>query len=238
VRARIRRVAVVIPAHDEAAVLGECLSSVLAACSAARSARVGDQLSTDVIVVLDRCTDDSAAVVRQYRSVGAHAVAIGRVGAVRDYGVRASLSGSDGIPPDQVLVMSTDADSRVPHNWVAAHVSLIEAGADVVLGTVLPNPQGLSRTVGDEWRRRHFIADGHPHVHGANLSVRADVYLALGGFADLEAHEDVAFAELALAHGAAIVATGGASVITSSRLVGRAPRGFADYLRDLDTTLR
>ena len=68
----------------------------------------------------------------------------------------------------------------------------------------------------------------HPHVHGANLGVRADAYLRAGGWPQLPSAEDHALwkrlgneprlsdAEL--------------RVLTSGRRVGRAPNGFAQAL--------
>jgi glycosyltransferase involved in cell wall biosynthesis len=48
---------VVIPAHNEEAVLGRCLSTLLADA---------DEDEFDVVVVPNACTDDTAAVARQY----------------------------------------------------------------------------------------------------------------------------------------------------------------------------
>ncbi|MGH8462583.1 MAG: glycosyltransferase, partial [Pseudomonas sp.] len=55
-------IAVVIPAHNEARRLGRCLKAVTAA--AAQAEKAGQQV--EVLVVLDRCTDTSAVVARQY----------------------------------------------------------------------------------------------------------------------------------------------------------------------------
>ena len=48
---------VVIPAHNEEAVLGRCLSTLLADA---------DEDEFDVVVVPNACTDNTAAVARQY----------------------------------------------------------------------------------------------------------------------------------------------------------------------------
>lgn len=76
--------------------------------------------------------------------------------------------------------------------------------------------------------------EGHPHVHGANLGIRADVYEAIGGWSPLRTGEDaerVARAESSKT--VRILRTGQVPVWTSSRPVGRAPAGFADYLSAL-----
>ena len=75
---------------------------------------------------------------------------------------------------------------------------------------------------------------GHPHVHGANFGIRADTYLELGGWPAVTSGEDVAMAHRAAVNSRLrIVRTAAIPVTTSSRLAGRAPYGFAGYLRDL-----
>jgi hypothetical protein len=71
-------------------------------------------------------------------------------------------------------------------------------------------------------------------VHGANLGIRADAYLALGGWLPLVAGEDADLARRAAAAGwLAISRPAGIPVVTSARRAGRAPRGFSSYLRAL-----
>jgi hypothetical protein len=228
----IRRVAVVIPSRDEADALDDSLTSVVAA--RAELLRRHDAIAVDILVVLDSTGDESHAIARRF-DVAVAEVAIGRVGAVRDHGVRASLAQRPDIPAAATLAASTDADSRVPADWLIEHVRLADAGADLVVGTVRPN-FARDAPLLHRWLERHTLADGHPHVHGANLSIRGDLYLAIGGFCDLAAHEDVALVDAARRHRATIVATGRAAVSTSERLVGRVDGGFATYLSTL--TLR
>jgi hypothetical protein len=51
---------------------------------------------------------------------------------------------------------------------------------DLVLGTVLPDD--LPASLLDRWLQRHRLIEGHPHMRGANLGIRADIYLEIGGF--------------------------------------------------------
>ena len=55
-------IGVVIPAHNEARHLGRCLRAMQAAALQARQS--GQRV--EVLVVLDRCSDGSAAVARRY----------------------------------------------------------------------------------------------------------------------------------------------------------------------------
>jgi hypothetical protein len=108
--------------------------------------------------------------------------------------------------------------------------------ADLVLGTVeLRTDAGFDQAAA-AWRHEYhglIGADGqHPHVHGANLGVRADAYLAGGGFPAVAAREDVRLAEAVRAmsrYGS--VTTTMSPVTTSDRRIGRAPYGVAADLR-------
>src|SRR6478609_7131631 len=98
--------------------------------------------------------------------------------------------GGDG-PRPGVWIGSTDADSAVPPDWLLTQLRYADEGVDLVLGTVRPDPAELPDPVVRRWLNRHDLADGHPHVHAANLGVRADIYRAVGGFAGVDVHEDV-----------------------------------------------
>jgi hypothetical protein len=71
-------------------------------------------------------------------------------------------------------------------------------------------------------------------VHGANLGIRGDAYLALGGWPALPTGEDTELARRASSAGHLRIArTAAIPVVTSTRRAGRAPQGFSGYLRDL-----
>lgn len=223
---RLRRIAVVVPARDEEEVLAACLDSVRAA--EAELARVRPDVECEVIVVLDRCTDGTAdvAIGRRARVVSSlH----GRVGAARALGVRTAL---DGHLPDEVWIANTDADSVVPPHWLVRQADLAEDGHDLVTGTVEPASTD-DPTLLMEWHARHRLADDHPYVHAANLGIRGGAYLRVGGFDDVATHEDRLLVERAAADGIVVTASDALRVRTSGRLAGRAPGGFADYLRRL-----
>ena len=224
--APVTDVGIVVPARNEQDSLGACLSALRSAAAVARSS-AGVRVHT--VVVLDRCTDRtaeiaSAAGIQTIRS--RH----GRVGTARRLGVAALLDGRDA---DPWWIASTDADSLVPRHWLTSQLELAAAGADLVLGTVLP--VGLSRAHERAWRGRHDLSDGHGHVFGANLGIRADRYIEVGGFLDLATGEDVALAEVVRRAGGSVRASGGHPVLTSGRLRGRAPSGFSDYLCALES---
>ena len=133
--------------------------------------------------------------------------------------------------PSRTWLACTDADSAVPAGWILEQVRLADAGADVVVGTVRPDPADLTATQLAAWRATRVPGRPNGHVHGANLGVRADAYLRAGGFPDRPVHEDVDLVAALVASGARVVATDACDVLTSGRLLGRAPGGYAGYLR-------
>lgn len=227
-RAPVAHVVVVVPARDEEALVGRCLGALQAARQAARA--VLPDLTVDLVLVLDRCTDGTRGVALGHLDVRLVDVDEGRVGAARAAGVRDAL-GRSTADLDRTWLAGTDADTVVPEDWVLEHVRLADAGADVVVGTVRPDPADLAPSQLAAWRATRVPGRPNGHVHGANLGVRADAYLRAGGFPDQPAHEDVDLVAALVASGARVVATDTCDVLTSGRLVGRAPSGYAGYLR-------
>ena len=228
----IRRVFVVIPAADEERRIGDCLMSVLSAANAV-PALLGRTVRVDVVTVLDGCRDGTTGVVAGFPQVVVSAVDARSVGAARASGTDVAMQRVDGSEdPAAILFANTDADSSVPRDWLAHLISRADDGADLVLGTVRPGA-GLTPAVRLRWRNLHRLHDGHPHVHGANLAVRASTLAAAGGWAAMRSGEDVDLVSRVDRLGAVICRTGGAVVHTSARASGRAPQGFSSYLRAL-----
>ena len=87
--------------------------------------------------------------------------------------------------------------------------------------------------------RRHYDAtymdaDGHRHIHGANLGVSADAYRRVGGFRPLASSEDVALVEALQNSGASIAWSAAPRVVTSARRNFRAPLGFGATLQRVE----
>ena len=230
----VGRVAVVVPARDEEELLPACLDGIDAARDALRSRR--PDVEVVVVVVLDRCTDGTAAVVSAHGQVRGVWSDTGAVGAARAAGVAFALQDVPEAARSATWIACTDADTTVPAHWLWRQVELAEAGADLVTGTVVPTDLGGG--LFSRWRAGHTLGEGHPHVHGANLGVRADAYLAVGGFPAEPVHEDVLLVEAVRAAGHPCVATDTTRVRTSARRTGRVVAGgFAGYLRNLAAEL-
>ncbi|WP_082587265.1 glycosyltransferase [Nocardioides sp. Soil774] len=224
-------VVVVVPARDEEQLVGACLDAVAHAARALRAAH--PEVRTHVVVVLDVCGDDTAAVVDRRPGVQVVTSTAGNVGEARALGVEAASAWASAAGGGRVWIASTDADSEVPAHWLLAQWRLAAQGHHLVVGTVTPRSSDLPPHVLAAWHARHSSADGHEHVHGANLGFSLEAYCSVGGFAPLPAHEDVELVESMRRAGLSHVATGAIDVTTSGRRVGRTPVGFAAYLDEL-----
>lgn len=221
-RMAIDRVAVVIPARDEEALIGRCLDSVIAAAGSVTAA-------VTVTVVADGCLDRTADIARSYLGVRVVEIESSNVGTARARGSREALA-ELAEPLGAVWLANTDADSIVPENWLSAQIQLADAGCDVMIGTVRPDFAELSPEQVAAWTATHTPGTPNGHVHGANLGVRASAYLAAGGYRTLPEHEDVDL--VARLAGFETVASDAGEVTTSARRFGRTPGGYARYLRE------
>jgi hypothetical protein len=230
----IDHVAVVVPARDEEAYLPRTLACISRAVE--ELLRRAPSLTASVTVVLDRCTDGSAALLAGRPDIVTLAIDEGNVGRARAAGVGSVLARHRG-RAGGLWLANTDADTMVPPHWLAAQLAHAAAGVEMVVGTVMPDPAELSATALEGWMRRHRLADGHPHIHGANLGLTADLYLRAGGYRGLAVGEDRDLVARAKGVTSRWVAADDGRAVTSARTAGRAPDGFARYLAKLPGTL-
>jgi glycosyltransferase involved in cell wall biosynthesis len=190
-----------------------------------------------IVVVLDACDDGSERLAGRF-GPNVHFVSVdaGNVGAARAAGFEYARSVCAGVEPARMWFATTDADSVVGSRWL---LQMTAPGADMVLGTVrIP-----LRRLPVEVARRYLSAynskgPGHNHIHGANMGFRADAYWSVGGFGELASGEDVDLVRRFESAHMRIHRDAKLSVATSARPVGRAPGGFAHYLRGLSGRAR
>ncbi|MGB3185964.1 MAG: glycosyltransferase family A protein [Ornithinimicrobium sp.] len=225
----ISHVVVAIPAHNEEDLLANCLDHVACAVAAAQAIRTGLQI--EIVIALDHCTDRSADVARS-RRVNTIAIHRSGVGAARDAAIRTGLRLLGDPPPHHSWLACTDADTLVPSTWLVRQFMWADRGNDLVLGTVYPDELAdpITRRI---WHERHHLAEGHGHVHGANLGIRADQWWGVGGFGARTRDEDIALTAAIRARTPRWVSTDSTRVLTSGRTNGRAVGGFADYLKNI-----
>jgi glycosyltransferase involved in cell wall biosynthesis len=222
-------IAIVIPARDEEELLPRCLRSV-------QNARrmLPPHIKSDLIVVADQSTDSTFEIARNLVQGDGIVVEaeLGCVGAVRALGARLALERYRGAR-NHCWLANTDADCQVPATWLQAHLASADAGFAAVAGIIdVDSFAEHESLVFERFRLTYLIhPDGtHPHVHGANLGVRADAYLQAGGWQDLCTAEDHDLWRRLKSTRHKRVSDARLCVLTSGRRFGRAPLGFAGAL--------
>jgi glycosyltransferase involved in cell wall biosynthesis len=212
-------IGVVIPVHNEAALLGDCLEAIY---RAARDPRL-DNEPVDVVVVLDACTDRSQAIAVRHGAqvISLHALCVGAARA---------LGASFALDSGARWIAFTDADTIVPPDWL---VMQLAAGADATCGPVWvedwsAHPYGVR-----ERFLQRYGSNGERHIHGANLGISAAAYRSSGGFSPLRREEDAALVASLVTHGGQVAWHASPRVTTSARWESTIEGGFASQLRDL-----
>lgn len=213
-------IAAIVPAHDEAQRVGDCLQSL--ARAARHPALEGEPVR--IIVVLDDCTDATGVIARRSgaRTVSIHA---------RNVGVARATGASLALTQGARWLAFTDADTRVADDWLAAQ---LHQACDAVCGTVeVSDWHEHSAAVRRAFDANYQDRDGHRHIHGANLGVSARAYRRARGFPPHRSHEDVALVQALQRVGATIAWSSAPRVVTSARLQFKAPEGFGATLARL-----
>lgn len=222
-------IGVVIPARNEEATIQKCIASVLAAGESHR--RRG---ALWIVVVADACCDRTTSFARS--AIGAHGQVIetdvSSAGSARRLGAQAVIERFRDVDPRSIWLANTDADTCVCRDWIDVHLQLADQGVTGVAGIVRLGPDG-SPEAHEVYRRTYSIGeDGtHSHIHGANIALRADAYLDIGGWAERALAEDHCLWRRLRGRGWRVSSPTRSVVITSGRLKGRAAGGFADTIQ-------
>ena len=231
----VTTVAVVVPASDEAETIGLALDAIVVAATHV-------DVPCVIVVVDDASTDATVAIAR--RSLARHpgvslvvSVDAGRASRARAVGASLVASAAGVDDPACVWLLSTDADSVVADDWIARHLVHARAGHTAVAGTVDLFDDEEGRRIRPAWIVEYGASitseRTHSHVHAANLGVRLDAFLDVGGFGDRERAEDIDLWTRLRAAGHRPVADADIVVATSARPIGRVELGFAGALRRL-----
>jgi hypothetical protein len=238
---------VAIPVKDEAERLPACLDAL--------ARQTGTRLPA-VLLLLNNCTDDSANVARRFDAGSNLAVHVeeihlppGQAGA----GVARGLAMERAaclVDPTGVL-LTTDADSMVPQDWVAANLRALWT-VDAVAGRAVISAEESrlipQRLHDDDARECAYAAlldeatslldpdafdpwPRHTEESGASIAVRLDAYRRAGGIPPVRLGEDREFFNALRAIDARIRHAPEIAVTVSGRIVGRAEGGMADTIR-------
>ncbi|MDT0631493.1 glycosyltransferase [Rubrivirga litoralis] len=247
-----------MPARDEAERLPQLVASL-----AAQRDGAGRPLAPgafEVVVLLNNCRDGSREALeragRAHPGLRLHAVEVelappeAHVGRARQFVLDAACARFAALGRGG-LILTTDADTRVPPDWVASAQAEVDAGADLVGGRVTLDP--AERAALPPAVRRMFLLDigyrraleevcalyapcawdpfpRHHQHFGACLAVTAAAYRRAGGLPPVPASEDVALVRAVEAVGGRVRHSYRFRAATSARVVGRASGGLADAL--------
>jgi len=227
-----------VPARDEATRVTSCLAGIAAASWQALESGVVRR--TQVVVGAHRCTDATAAIAAGYLA-GAPQLngfvhldgGSDGVGQVRG-GIIAAALQTWPYDPARTWVFNTDADSCAPPAWISGTLRRAHrTGAAAVAGLVdldCWHGSPASRQAYDRVVAAGIRGAGHDHVYGANLAVRLDAYLAVGGFEPVTSGEDHALVGRLRQGGWRVLTSHAPVVRTSGRSPGRAPQGLGGLL--------
>lgn len=203
--------------------MAACLTSVFLAASHPELRE-----PVEVIVAVDRCTDATAALAQ---ALGARVIDVPVPGGV---GIARAAAASKAIALGADWLAVTDADSRVPADWL---VEQRRADADVFCGVVqVEDWLDYSDEVRCRFEQTQATGQGHGRIHGANLGVSAALYQQCGGFPAVTCSEDVALVHALQAINASIAWSPRSVVCTSARRQARAIGGFSDFLKQLEAS--
>jgi hypothetical protein len=220
----IRSIGVAVPAHNEEERLPACLAAL-------RRATLRPGLPpARIVVVADACTDRTLVVARA-AGVEVLEVTVRNAGAARAAGLDLIVA-TTALPLQDLWLATTDADSRVPADWLVGHAKWRADGWDAVAGTVVVDDWTPEQSPTAALFARQYGAyrDDHPHVHGANLGMSGTAYGKVGGIPRLALAEDHALVAALTRCGLSVARAGGLPVTTSGRRDPRARSGFGALL--------
>jgi Glycosyltransferase like family 2 len=253
------RATVVIPARDEAALIGRTLDALAGQRDVDGS--LLDPGCFDVLVYANNCSDGTAAVVRAAeRRHPAHAILlaeeclpanVAHIGTARRAAMNAASARFAAAGITDALLAATDADSVPSPTWLA-WTMLEMQDADVVTGRIMIDPmdwEGLAPSTREmllEEDAYHFViaqlkTQLDPKAHdpwprhwqrsGPSLAVHLAAYDAVGGVPPVRTLEDIALYDLLERSGARIRHSLRVRVMTSARLHSRAVGGFGARIK-------
>jgi hypothetical protein len=246
-----RKVAIAIPALNEADRIASCLEALLQQHPAGCVSR------TRIVVLANNCADDTATVIRSgfpTSAIDVHEVSLlkphNHAGWARRLSIEAAVQ-TLGASTD--VLMCTDADTIVARDWVARNLSHIDAGFDAVAGFAMPliaewrslYPPHRARLnqlrkyytlLAYLRRERHGSAPDpwprHEYEGGASIALTLGLYRRLGELQTPAVGEDKALFRLIERAGGRVRHPLDVRVFTSCRYKGRASGGMADTIAE------
>jgi glycosyltransferase involved in cell wall biosynthesis len=238
-------IVVAIPVKDEEATIGACLDAL------AHQTRPFNKL----ILLLNNCTDQTLAICSQFskQRSGIQIVEEALEGGLASAGEARRLALKYASQAErESLILTTDADAVPEHSWIEKNIIEMQAGADVVCGTVQISPQDALRipsALHDDQERESYLLSTldeisyllnpdpfdpwprHQQQSGASIGVRSKVLELVGGAPAVAAGEDRLLIERLRLVDARIRHAADIAVQVSGRLEGRAAGGMAETIK-------
>ena len=244
-----RRIAIAIPARNEARAIASCLGHV---AQMQQDERV---ICLSVSVLANNCDDETESRAREFADMwsGNCEVSGVRLPPARAHAGWARRLALDAAarnlrePEDALLC--TDADSLVAKDWISRNLDYLDQGYDAVAGRTRFNPRER-RLMARQFRTRLAAVKGyeaalaylkaardpeepwprHFDEGGASIAVTLAAYRTIGGAPTPPLGEDRALFDAIRHAGGRVRHPTDVRVLTSPRLVGRARGGASDTL--------
>ena len=217
----------------------------------------------EIIVFANNCADDSAEIARRWHEdnsflnvhiAEAHLPAENsNIGFVRRFLMNEAYLRLSRNQYKSGVILTTDGDTRVASDWIAANLREIKSGADAVGGRITIDFEDLRKM--DEKARRFYLLDTgyrlsaaeieahldylshdylprhHQHFNGS-FAVTTDAFRRAGGIPDVNFLEDVAFYHSLLRVDAKFRHSPFVRVKTSARRDGRTDLGLSTQINE------
>lgn len=222
-------VCVLIPARNEEFLIKRCLESISIATSF-----LPVNMTFDIILTVDSSSDRTSEIGKEILNDIGVVLTINKanVGYARKIAAEKALQRYNGTL-SKCWIANTDADCVVPKTWLLDQLYWAKKGIQGIAGIVVVDSfKEHEPQVADKFLEQYLIKSDytHPHIHGANLGIRADAYQYTGGWKELETAEDHDLWNRLIRLDVPKISDAKIFVITSGRRFGRAPKGFADKL--------
>ncbi len=264
VAADIRRecfATVVVPVHNEAEHLQMTLESFTRQIDVRKKPL--DPNLFEIIIYANNCRDESAAIARRWKSLNTslnvHVVEAdlppenSNIGFVRRMLMNEANTRLRRNLHQGGIIMTTDGDTCVAPNWIAANMQEIKDGADAIGGRILISPTEI-RQMDGKARRFHLLDTGyrlltaelearldcvshdylprhHQHFNGS-FAVTTEAFRRAGGIPEVRFLEDVAFYHSLLRVDARFRHSPFVRVNTSARHSGRTESGLSTQISE------
>ncbi len=241
---------VAVPVKNEVERIGLCLDSLA-------SQEEVEPADMAVVLMLNNTDDGTAALVRELAPHATFAIHLCQVEldpahANAGWARRLAMDTAADLAAPGALLLTTDADTLVNGDWVAANKREIDKGVDAVAGYVMADPMELMQLDAAlldrgrlEWQYQQLAAElvarvdreahdpwpRHNQNCGASAAITLDAYRRIGGLPPKPVGEDRALFEKVREVDGRVRHSLDVQVVTSARADGRASGGLADEIR-------